>query len=262
MATGVITWSETAATNASADGNINFAEGMAPSQVDDSCRAMMASVAKWRDDLNGTLVTSGSSSAFTVATNQVESALTSGYTVAVQFHVTTDTSATLNVDGLGAKPLQLLAGTNLSGKEYTGGSIQTFTYSSTGTGQWIAHGTVNVGAAPVFNVASLVNTDQTLSGGANVTSATLAAGNITVDCGKCPLQFISNSGAFTITAPANDGSCVILVTNQAGAGTITFSGFTVGSNTGDALDTTNGHHFMISILRINGLSTYFIKATQ
>ena len=42
-----------------------------------------------------------------------------------------------------------------------------------------------------------------------------------------------------------------LVTNGASAGTITFSGFTVGSNTGDSLDTTKAHKFIISIRRIN-----------
>jgi hypothetical protein len=100
----------------------------------------MASAAKWRDDNNGTLVTAGSSTAYTVTSNQVEAALTAGYTIAVQFHATCDTSATLAVDGLTAKPLQVIAGTNLKGAEYRTGSIARFTYSTTGTGQWIANG--------------------------------------------------------------------------------------------------------------------------
>jgi hypothetical protein len=104
--------------------------------------------------------------------------------------------------------------------------------------------------------------DQTISGGANVTSKSLTAGNITIDCGACPLQYISNTGAFTITAPANDGSCVLLVTNGSSAGAVTFTGFSVGSNTGDSLDTTNGHKFMVYIIRINGVATYSIKALQ
>lgn len=140
MATGAQTWSKTAASNATADTNINWAEGMAPSQVNDSARAQMASQAMYRDDNSGTLVTSGSSTAFTVTTNQVAAALTAGYTVSVQFHATVDTSATLNQDGLGAKPLQIYAGTNFQGGEFVAGSIGSFTYSSTGTGQWIAKG--------------------------------------------------------------------------------------------------------------------------
>ena len=105
-------------------------------------------------------------------------------------------------------------------------------------------------------------TDQTITDGANVTAALLSAGNITVDCGQRPLQYTTNGGAFTITAPSNDGSCVLLVTNNASAGAIAFSGFTVGSSTGDALTTVNGSKFMIYIVRINGVSSYTIKALQ
>lgn len=104
--------------------------------------------------------------------------------------------------------------------------------------------------------------DQTISGGANVTSLSQSTGNITIDCGARPLQYITNGGAYTITAPSNDGSCVLLVTNNASAGATTFSGFTVGSNTGDALTTTNASKFMIFIIRINGTSSYTVKALQ
>jgi len=43
-------WSRTAASNATADGSINWAEGQAPSTVNDSARAMMAAASKpeWR----------------------------------------------------------------------------------------------------------------------------------------------------------------------------------------------------------------------
>src|SRR5258708_36064349 len=117
MATGVQVWSKTPATNATIDTNVNYAEGQAPSSLNDSARAAMASLAMWRDDNNGTLVTAGTSGPFTVTTNQVAAALTSGYTLTIQFHPTADTSATLNQDGLGAKPLQLFAGQGLTGQE-------------------------------------------------------------------------------------------------------------------------------------------------
>ena len=112
------------------------------------------------------------------------------------------------------------------------------------------------------NAASLTTADQTLSGGANVTALSQSTGNITVDCGARPLQYITNGGAFTITAPANDGSCILLVTNNGSAGTITFSGFSVGTNTGDALTTTNTNKFSIHIWRINGTSGYRIATHQ
>jgi len=56
-------WSRTASSNATADGSINWAEGMAPSGVNDSARAMMAAAAKYRDDTAGSLITGGTSTA-------------------------------------------------------------------------------------------------------------------------------------------------------------------------------------------------------
>lgn len=76
-------------------------------------------------------------------------------------------------------------------------------------------------------------------------------------------QYITNNVAgFTIAVPAADSAIDLLITNGASAGTITFSGYTVSSNTGDALTTTNTSKFIISIRRINGVSTYVIKALQ
>ncbi len=136
MATGVQVWSNTPVTNATADSNVNWAEGMAPSQVNDSARALMASGAKWRDDNNTTLITSGTTSALTLVTNQVEAALTAGYTVAVTLGTAVDTNATLAVDGLAAAPIQLNKGTNILAGTYSSGDCVALVYSSTGTGQW------------------------------------------------------------------------------------------------------------------------------
>lgn len=110
--------------------------------------------------------------------------------------------------------------------------------------------------------ASLAATGQTITGGAVVTSQSQSTGNITIDCGSRPLQYITNNGAYTITSPANDGSCILFVTNGASAGATSFSGFSVGSNTGDALTTTNTNKFSIFIWRINGTSGYRIAAHQ
>jgi hypothetical protein len=117
----------------------------------------------------------------------------------------------------------------------------------------------------VTDVARLTVADQTLSGGANVTSGnlgTITSGTTTIDCGASPLQYFTNGGASTLAAPVNDGSCMVLTTNNGSAGTLTLSGFTVGSSTGGTLDTTNAHKFTIAIWRINGTSGYSIFAHQ
>lgn len=156
----------------------------------------------------------------------------------------------------------------------TWGAVQTFTNSdiallgsSTGKTTFTS---ANAGAsnftltfpAVTETLAGLGGADQTLSGGANLTVYNPATGNYTVDCGQNPGQWITNGGAFTITAPAADGMCVLQIENNGSAGAVTWSGFTEGSNTGDALDTTNAHKFQVSITRIHSISHYLISALQ
>ena len=101
-------WSRTASSNATADGSINWAEGQAPSTVNDSARAMMAAAAKYRDDISGAIVTGGSSTAYTVSSYQGFDTLAhlDGAMIAFTPHTTSGATVTLNVDGLGAKPLR------------------------------------------------------------------------------------------------------------------------------------------------------------
>lgn len=120
-------WSRTAASNATADSNINFAEGQAPSSVNDSARALMASAAGYRDDIAGAIATGGTSTAYTVTSYQVFDSLAnmSGHVIAFTPHTTNGATVTLNVDGLGAKPLrsapsvELPAGVLIQGTPYT-----------------------------------------------------------------------------------------------------------------------------------------------
>src|ERR1044071_5475637 len=101
-------WSTTGATNSSSDSTINWAEGQAPSSVNDSARNEMAVLAKWRDDNNGSLATGGTSTAYTLTTNTVFTtlALMDNQTLAFTMHVTSGATPTLNVDSLGAKAIR------------------------------------------------------------------------------------------------------------------------------------------------------------
>src|SRR5216683_7221883 len=119
-------WSQTAAADATADSTINWQEGQAPSSVNDSARAMMAATAKYRDDIAGAIVTGGTSTAYTVSSYEVFDTLThlNGQMIAFTPHSTNGATVTLNVDGLGAKPLrsapnaELLAGVLILGTPY------------------------------------------------------------------------------------------------------------------------------------------------
>jgi microcystin-dependent protein len=126
MAGQFYNWSKTAASNATSDSTVNWAEGQSPSSVNDSARAMMASVASFRDDIAGAIVTGGTSTAYTVTSNQVFDSLAhlDGKMIAFTPHTTNGATVTLNVDGLGAKPLrsapsvELPAGTIVQGTPY------------------------------------------------------------------------------------------------------------------------------------------------
>lgn len=140
MAIGVINWSTTAATNATADSSVNWAEGMAPSAVNDSARAMMASVAKWRDDLSGAILSAGNAVAYTITTNQGY-ALTAGRSVSFTANNTNGaTATTLNVDSLGAKPLRSAPNVELPIGAIVAGTPYTATYYTTNSGEWILNG--------------------------------------------------------------------------------------------------------------------------
>jgi microcystin-dependent protein len=119
-------WSQTAANNATADASVNWQEGQAPSSVNDSARAMMASVAKYRDDVSGAIITSGTSTAYAVSSYETFDTLAhlNGQVIAFTPHATNGATVTLNVDSLGAKPLRssvgvdLLAGVLIQGTPY------------------------------------------------------------------------------------------------------------------------------------------------
>lgn len=216
-------------------------------------------IAKATTDIltNKTLDTAGAGNVFKINTTQISATTGTGNTAVLQG------SPSLTSPSLG-----VATGTSFNGLTIntTTGTLSVINGKVLGLMNSLnfqgTDSTTHIFPASSSSVAALNLADQTLAGGANVTSLAQSAGNITVDCGARPLQTITNQGAFAITAPVNDGSCIIKTTNTISASTITFSGFSVGSNTGDTLSTTNGYKYMIFIYRAGGDSTYAIKALQ
>jgi hypothetical protein len=144
----VYTWSKTAAANAGADPDITWTEGQLPGSVNDSARQMMASVANWRDDQNGTLTTGGSANAQTVTTNAAYSALAQGLRLVLRAGFTNTGAATLNVTpnggaAFGAKAVKILsmigevdpgAGQIRANAHY---AFEYDTFANGGSGAWI-----------------------------------------------------------------------------------------------------------------------------
>lgn len=104
-----------------------------------------------------------------------------------------------------------------------------------------------------FSQAVYVN-DGVKSGGVTYTPTPAGGGN---------MRACNNGGAFTLAADANGATAytmVFTITNQAGAGAITLSGWTW--ITGDPLDTTVGSVFVCAVMKIGGYKHINIQKMQ
>jgi microcystin-dependent protein len=153
-------WSRTAASNATADSSVNWAEGQAPSSVNDSARALMASAAGFRDDIAGAIATGGSSTAYTVTSYQVFDSLAnmSGHVIAFTPHTTNGATVTLNVDGLGAKPLRSAPSVELPAGVLVQGTPYTALYNNSDAAWYLHNFFVNPYAVPIGGIIDYVGT--------------------------------------------------------------------------------------------------------
>jgi hypothetical protein len=116
--TGIFEWSATAASNAAADAEINWAEGQPANTVNNSARAMMRRVRQFLDDQFGALVTAGTGNAYTVTTNTAITTLRDGYGFVVRANRTCTGACTLNPDSKGDLPWR-----DEKGNEFQSGDI-------------------------------------------------------------------------------------------------------------------------------------------
>lgn len=124
-AADIYNWDQTPSANTNSDigDDVNWVEGMAPSEVNNSARAMMSEIRKWIDDQgasttsSGLLTTAGSANAQTLTTNGTAPSLTHGHRVCFIAGATNTAAMTLNVDSFGAVAVQQKNGTALQGGE-------------------------------------------------------------------------------------------------------------------------------------------------
>lgn len=94
----------------------------------------------------------------------------------------------------------------------------------------------------------------------SVNDGTKSSGTFTPAFADGNVRRYLNNGAHTLAPPTGEGTMVIQITNDSGAGAITTSGFT--KKTGDAFTTTNGHDFLCNIQVVNGFSLLHVTALQ
>ena len=136
MAAGILSaWSLTAASNGSADSNVNFAEGQSPPTLNNSARALMAAVKGWANQIGGAKTTGGSANAQTFTSDSV-AAISTAYAAGMKLTFVagyTNTGATtLNVDGVGATAIRK-GGANsaLVANDIVAGGVYTVVYNGT-----------------------------------------------------------------------------------------------------------------------------------
>ena len=78
--------------------------------------------------------------------------------------------------------------------------------------------------------------------------------------GEENFQLLTNNGAFTLAPPTSSCSLVIRTWNNASAGAMTTSGFTVVD--GDSFTTTEDDRFLLYITVVDAFSHLTIKALQ
>ena len=102
---------------------------------------MMTAAAKFRDDISGAIVTGGTSTAYTVTSYQAFDTLANmnGAMIAFTPHTTSGATVTLNVDGLGAKPLRISPGVELPAGTLIQGTPYVATYFNSAA-EWILQG--------------------------------------------------------------------------------------------------------------------------
>jgi hypothetical protein len=111
---------------------------------------------------------------------------------------------------------------------------------------------------------SVVWWQDTLTGGHAATShdlGTVTTGTVTPSFLNGNLQRLVRGGAFTLAAPSGEGVMTILVTNNASAGNITFSGFDSLIDSA-ALNNTNGNIFLITIECISTFQQATVRAAS
>ena len=91
-------------------------------------------------------------------------------------------------------------------------------------------------------------------------AGTKSSGTYTPDQDDGNIQRAINGGAHTLAPTVDNCAVIIQYTNNASAGTITTSGFTLVD--GDDISTTNGDDFFFYLTKANGFSLLTVKALQ
>lgn len=162
-----------AANNGAADAQINYAEGMPPSAMNNSARQAMARNAELLGDIGGALTAGGTADALTVTANSAFTTYANGQVLALKIATDNTGAATLNVNGIGAKSIRKMLASGESA--LTGGELQ-----ATGIYILMYQSALNAaaGAWLLLNPTMDLSAYVTLTGAQTLTNKTLTSPTI------------------------------------------------------------------------------------
>lgn len=140
----------------------------APSQIDDSIRALIGAVKREHDWRNFTITTTGSANAYVVTYSVAPAAYYTGQRFGVITNFAVTGSATININSLGAKTIKKLvsgAKTNLASGDVSSGDYLDLLYDGTDM-VWVNKGVASVSAASdtASGIVELATTTEQLTG--------------------------------------------------------------------------------------------------
>lgn len=136
MAGSIYDWSLTPATNATADGDINWQEFQDPATVNNSARQMMGRLAEFRRDIAPFRTSTGSSNAYAVTSSSSPVSLVDGTIVYFYADKTNSGAATLALNAFATYPLRAKTGIELKNGEIQVGSV-IGAYFRSASNEWI-----------------------------------------------------------------------------------------------------------------------------
>lgn len=244
MAANIYDWSLVAANNASADADLTWAEGMAPSAVNNSARVMMQRARQLLTDIGGATAAGGTANAITLTASSPFAAYADGQIVGFKATANNSGAATLNVNGIGAKSVRIMAPTGdiaLNGGEIISGGMFFARYLSAlnaAAGGWLlenpvlskillpAGGIIDFGGADVRIINSSIHrlSFQGASFGYSFDSSILGGGTILTSAGG--IGYTTGAGG-TVTQATSKGTAYTL---NAICGQITFNNSAIPAN--------------------------------
>tara|TARA_R100001086_G_scaffold44914_1_gene19893 strand:+ start:1751 stop:2632 length:882 start_codon:yes stop_codon:yes gene_type:complete len=257
----VYDWSTTEANNATADSNINWAEGQPPSTVNDSARAEMARIAHWRNMLGANVTMGGTGNAYTYTTGEGLTAYADGIRLLWSPNADPTGAVTINVDTLGAKKVYMPDGTQAGNGSLDADSLYDLVYdssldSSNGAFKIVGFPDTTLTAGDYLAVAN------NLSDVANASTArsNLGLGTMATEASSdyAALAGATFTGAVAGRTNANAGVSGTLVESTHGRGQITAinSGVTMPTMTGGCNGALITDGTARTVTRGSGLTMY------